>query len=84
MGGTIKWTELLLVKTDILKLQFCIHLWKKIHISPYPLLTRFACGSYNRLKNLSAGVNATRCATRVLLRERGLEPKVNVFSTTIV
>ena len=24
-GGTIKWTELLHIKTDILKLQFCIH-----------------------------------------------------------
>ena len=33
-GGTIKWTELLHIKTDILKLQFCSHLWKKIHISP--------------------------------------------------
>ena len=29
---------------------------------------------------MSAGVNATRSATRVLLRERGLEPKVNVFA----
>ena len=40
---------------------------------------------YNRLKNvMSAGVNATRSATRVLLRERRLEPKVNVFCTKIV
>ena len=30
-----------------------------------------------------AGVNATRSATRVLLRERGLEPKVTVFCTKL-
>ena len=33
-GGTIKWTKLLHIKSDILKLQFCIYLWKKIHICP--------------------------------------------------
>ena len=33
---------------------------------------------------MSAGVNATRSATKVLLRERVLEPNVNVFCTKIV
>ena len=33
---------------------------------------------------MSTGVNVTRSAIRVLLRERGLEPKVNVFCTKIV
>ena len=50
--------------------------------SVYKLVSK--CGPYNRLKNLSAAVNAIRSATRVLLRERGLEPKVNVFCTKIV
>ena len=40
-------------------------------------LARFVSGPYNRLKNLSAAVNATRSATRILLRGRGLEPKPN-------
>ena len=40
-GGTIKWTELLHIKTDILKLQFCIHLWKKILISPAAFINSF-------------------------------------------
>ena len=80
MGDTIKWTELLHVKTDILKLQFCIHLKKKVHISPEAFITSFRMRPvFNRLKNMSAGVNGTRSATRVLVRERGLEPKVNVF-----
>ena len=52
--------------------------------APQRILARFVCGRYNRLKNLSAEVNATTSATRVLLRERGLEPKVNVFCTKIV
>ena len=39
------------------------------------LLARFACGPYNRLKSLFTAVNATRSATRILLRSRGLEPK---------
>ena len=34
----------------------------------------------DRLKNMSAGVNATRSATRVLLGERGLEPKGMFFA----
>ena len=36
------------------------------------LLARFVCGLFNRLKNLSAAVNATR----ILLRMDELEPKV--------
>ena len=48
-GDTIKWTELLHIKTDILKLQFCIHLWKKRHISPAAFISLFRmqaeCGS---------------------------------------
>ena len=31
-------------------------------------LARFVSGPYNRLKNLTAAVNATRSATRILLR----------------
>ena len=33
-GGTIKYAKLLLIKTDFLKLQFCIRLQKKRHKSP--------------------------------------------------
>ena len=40
------------------------------------LLARFTCSPYNRLKNLFAGVNATRSTTRILLREMRLQPKV--------
>ena len=36
--------------------------------------------AYNRLKNLSAAVSATRSAIRILLRGRGLEPKVKSFA----
>ena len=43
-------------------------------------LARFVCSPYNRLKNLSAAVNATRSATRILLKERGLQTKVNFFA----
>ena len=42
-------------------------------------LARCVIGAYNRLKNLSAAVNATRSATRILVKERGLESKVNFF-----
>ena len=48
------------------------------------LLARFVCGPFNRLKNLFARVNAARSTSRVLLRERGLEQKANVFCTKIV
>ena len=39
----------------------------------------FALSSQNRLKNLSAAENATRSATRILLKQRGLEPKVKFY-----
>ena len=35
-------------------------------------LDRFVCGLYNLLKILSAAMNATRSATRILLKEEGL------------
>ena len=39
-------------------------------------LTRFVTGPYNRLETLSAAVNATKSATRILIVKRGeLEPK---------
>ena len=41
---------------------------------------RFVCGPYNCLKNLSAAVNATRSATRILQKGSGLEPKVISFA----
>ena len=47
-------------------------------------LARFACGPKNRLKNLSAAVNAARSATRILRSGREIEPKVNSFCTKIV
>ena len=43
------------------------------------LLARFVSVPFNRLKNLSAAVNATRSATRILLRGRRPEPKVKFF-----
>ena len=43
-------------------------------------LARFQCRPKTRLKNLSVAVNATRSATRILLRERELEPKVKFFA----
>ena len=42
-------------------------------------LKNFVCGPYIRLKNPSVALNATRSATRILLRGRGLEPKANIF-----
>ena len=47
---------------------------------PAFLLVRFVCNPYNRLKNLSAAVNATRNSTRILIRGRGLQPKLNFFA----
>ena len=38
-------------------------------------LARFVCRPKNRLKNLSAAVNATRSASRILQTERELEQK---------
>ena len=52
---------------------------KMFKIQQY-FLARFVSGPYNRLKNLSAAVNASRSTTRILLRERGLVPKVNFFA----
>ena len=43
-------------------------------------LARFVSAPCNRLKNLSAVVNAIRSATRIFLRKRGFEPKVNFFA----
>ena len=42
-------------------------------------LVCFICGPYNRLKNLSAAVNATRNTTTILLREKRLEQKFFCF-----
>ena len=41
MGPSRKWTELLHIKADILKLQFCNHLWKKIQISLAAFISSF-------------------------------------------
>ena len=47
-------------------------------------LDHFVSVPDNCLKNLSATANATRSVTRILLRGRELEPKVNSFSTQTV
>ena len=39
----------------------------------------FVSGQPNRLKNLSAAVNATRSATRILLRGKGGKTKSRIF-----
>ena len=57
---------------------------KKNVLGGQRFLACFASGPYDRLKNLSAAVNATRSAIRILPRGRGLEPKVNFFCTKIV
>ena len=57
---------------------------KRDVLGPQRFLARFVSGPFNRLKNLTAPVNATRRGTRILLREKGLEPQVNFFSTKIV
>ena len=47
-------------------------------------LARFVSGPYNRLKTLSAAVNAVKSATRISIAKRGeLEPKANFFCTKI-
>ena len=48
------------------------------------LSARFVYGAYDRFKNLSAAVNATKSGTWILVRERGLRSKVNFFCTKIV
>ena len=41
-------------------------------------VARFVSGPYNRLKNLSAAVNETRSAVRILIRMRGLNQLFNL------
>ena len=52
---------------------------KKDALGRQLFLSGFVSGPYIRLKNLSAAVNLTRSATRILPREKGLEPKVKIF-----
>ena len=47
------------------------------------LLARFVCGPYTHLKTRSAAVNATRSATRILLKGRRLEQQVNFFAQNL-
>ena len=76
-------TKRLRIKTDIVRLQFMRYfknftfMSEKRHIKTgSAFLSRFVCSPYNRFKNLSAAVNATRSANRILLKGMGLEPKV--------
>ena len=85
-GGTLKYTEIFHVKTDILRLQIMRYFNNFVFISEkqdvlcrYRFLNGFVSGLNNRLKNLSSTVNATRSATRILLGVRGLESEVNFF-----
>ena len=53
---------------------------EKRRIRPRRFVARFVFAPYNRLKNLFAAVNATKSATRILLRGRGFEPKLNFLA----
>ena len=57
-------------------MRFRIHARKRRRIGRQRFLAAFVSGQYIRLKNLSAAVNATKSATRILLRGRAVEPKV--------
>ena len=91
-GGALKWTELLHIKTDILRLQNIMHYFKNFAFMfekrdvqvRQRLLARFVYGPHNHLKNMSAAVNASRSATRIMLKWRELEPKKKFFLTKIV
>ena len=79
-------TELLHIKTDILRLQTMRYFKKFVFMfekrdvkARQRLLALFVCGTYNRLKNLFAAVNATRRAIRILIRERGARIKKKLF-----
>ena len=58
---------------------FALMFEKRDAYAPQPLSPRFVCAPYNCLKNLFTAVNATRSATRMLLRGRGVESKVVCF-----
>ena len=84
-GTKINWTFAYKNK-DILRLQLCTVskilcscLKKQRYKGRQRLLASFISGPYNRLKNLSAAMKTTKTATRILLRRRGLKPKVKFF-----
>ena len=65
------------IKTDILRVQimrysnnFVFMSEKRDVLGRQPFLNRFVSGPYNRLKNLTAAVNATNSATRILIVKR--------------
>ena len=82
-GGTLKYTELLHIKTDISQLQIMRYFKKLVFMSekdPVALLARFVWS----LENLSAAVNATRSATRTLLRGEGLNQKFFLHKNCLI
>ena len=59
--------------------KFCIHVLKKRRVSLAVFITHFECGPCNRLKNLSAAVNATKVQPGYHKEGRGLNQKLFVF-----
>ena len=68
------------IKTDILKLQFCIHLWKKDTHKPGSVYSSFRM---RHVQSLEKSVCRSKCDQKHnqgFAKREKLKPKVNVFA----
>ena len=72
------------IKTDILKLLFCIHLRKKRHIRPAAFISSFRMRPVQSLEKFVCRNECDQKRNQGFAKREGLEPKVNVFCTKVI